>query len=179
MEKEIKDFELNPLKYCQVFPNVESDTSSNESVWHVLYYGPKDTPYENGTFLLEFRYQTSYPRSAPNVTVKTKVYHININEKGKLCTEKLVDGWNKKFNTKDVLEDIHELFIKPDPSAYINDEAIALYVHDNKEYNKIAIEWTLKFASNKKNENENENENENKVDDVNDNDSKQEEKKDD
>ena len=175
MEKEIKDFELNPLQYCQVFPNIEEDTTSNESVWHVLYYGAKDTPYENGTFLLEFRYQSSYPKSAPNVTVITKVYHMNINDKGKICIEKLVDGWDKKYDTKDILKDIHEVFIKPDPSGSINDEALTLFVTDSEEYNKIAIEWTSKFASNKKNKHKNDNVNDN----VNDNDSKQEEKKDD
>ena len=46
--------------------------------WHVKLQGPKNTPYENGTFVVEIDFRNDYPFKCPQIKFVTKIYHPNI-----------------------------------------------------------------------------------------------------
>lgn len=57
--KEIQHYSENPHPFVAIFP------CSNINLWKILLLGPKETPYENGLFLLYAQFPGSYPFKAP------------------------------------------------------------------------------------------------------------------
>ena len=51
--------------------------------------GPRDTPYEGGTFLLEVIVPDRYPFEPPKIRFLTPVYHPNIDSGGRICLDTL------------------------------------------------------------------------------------------
>jgi len=58
-----------------VFP-----ADDNLNFWRALIEGPKDSPFENGVFVLNIIIPEAYPMGAPNVTFETPVYHCNVTD---------------------------------------------------------------------------------------------------
>lgn len=57
--KEIQHYSENPHPFVAIFP------CSNMNIWKILLLGPKETPYENGLFLLYAQFPEQYPFKAP------------------------------------------------------------------------------------------------------------------
>ena len=77
-----------------------SPKGDNLFEWQALIFGPVDTPYEGGTFMLDIsllrdtELSMGYPLKPPNITFKTKIYHPNINHDGQICIDILKDKWS-------------------------------------------------------------------------------------
>ena len=143
--KELSDLTQNPLDLCDV-----SESESFEK-WHVLITGPKESCYSNGLFKLSIDFNKDYPIKPPKVTMMTQIFHLNINDKGRICLDKLTDKWDKEHNKiKDILEDLLDILENPSPDEAINDDALAIYLDNLDLYKKTAIEWTKQFANNNK-----------------------------
>jgi ubiquitin-conjugating enzyme E2 A len=55
--------------------------------WTAVIFGPEDTPWEGGTFLLTIEFAETYPNQAPNVKFSTKVFHPNVYNNGSICLD--------------------------------------------------------------------------------------------
>ena len=55
------------------------DVTFNESLADVVVSmrGPPDTPFEDGTFMLELQYPTDWPYKPPRVRFLTEMFHPN------------------------------------------------------------------------------------------------------
>ena len=89
--------------------------------WFGSIKGPKNTPYENGTYYFEMKFTNDYPNKGPiDVRMKTPTYHENIsNSNGHICVS-YFSSWQ---NTYDVYGIVHAIFILlcyPNPSCSYN-----------------------------------------------------------
>jgi ubiquitin-conjugating enzyme E2 A len=55
--------------------------------WEAVIYGTLDTIWEGGTFRLQMQFNDEYPNQPPAVQFKTKMFHPNIYNDGKICLD--------------------------------------------------------------------------------------------
>ena len=59
----------------------------NIFAWSATMIGPKDSPYEDGIFLLKINFPNNYPFKPPQITFDTKIFHPNISSSGSICLD--------------------------------------------------------------------------------------------
>ena len=93
--------------------------------WRACFCGPKNTPYMNGLFIMEIKFDENYPESRPEVRMRTPTYHPNINcSDGHICVGYLYN-WKKEYDIIGIINAVFSLLAYPNPgNAYysINDE---------------------------------------------------------
>ncbi len=115
--------------------------------WDGMIIGPTKTPYEGGIFHLKIYFPTDYPFKPPKVVFTTKIYHPNINNTGIICLDILKTQWSPALTISKVLLSICSLLNDPNPSDPLMPDIAKQYVDDKSSYEKVARQWTLKFAS--------------------------------
>ncbi|XP_060556192.1 ubiquitin-conjugating enzyme E2-17 kDa-like [Ruditapes philippinarum] len=114
--------------------------------WTASIVGPADTPYEGGQFDLRMDFPTDYPLKPPKIWFLTKVYHPNVDAKGKICIDFLLDEWKPSFSISYILLAICSLLMHPNAENPIVQEIADLYLKDRDKFNENAREMTLKHA---------------------------------
>lgn len=140
--RELKEFMQDPPGGCSAGPVNETDLHS----WNATILGPDDTPYAGGVFNLTIRFPTDYPFKPPHVSFTTKVYHPNINAQGGICLDILKDQWSPALSISKVLLSISSLLGDANPRDPLVPEVARLYETNRAEFNRVAREWTLKYA---------------------------------
>jgi len=131
--------------------------------WKVSMIGPKDTPYENGVFTINIIFPNNYPQKGAEFRFVNKIYHLNVDwrekgDKGKpgnghICLSS-VNEWTSTgkvvgkpgFSVKQALFDIFCLFYNQGIESPYDDAIAAQYKNNRDEFNRIAKEWTKKYA---------------------------------
>ncbi len=108
--------------------------------------GPQGTPYADGFFFLEIVMPQDYPHHPPKVKFTTKIYHMNVTDKGEICMAKLKDDWKPVFEIKDILTDIRALMITPDVHNALNQEVAQKYLEDRNAHDAAAKQYCENFA---------------------------------
>mmetsp|Transcript_11830 Transcript_11830/g.15461 ORF Transcript_11830/g.15461 Transcript_11830/m.15461 type:complete len:276 (-) Transcript_11830:253-1080(-) len=114
--------------------------------------GPPDTPYEQGTFLLEINVPSRYPFEPPKVRFITPIYHPNIDSGGRICLDTLKmqpnGSWVPSINLSTLLTTIRVLMGQPNPDDGLMPEITDLYRKDRNKFEAKARESTEKHAMN-------------------------------
>ncbi|XP_061562470.1 ubiquitin-conjugating enzyme E2 D4-like isoform X3 [Phycodurus eques] len=154
VEQELQDLQRDPPAQCSAGP-VSDDISgslgqrrgtpwighhpTNQSQiitvvfhWQATIMGPGDSPYQGGVFFLTILFPTDYPFKPPKVAFTTKIYHPNINSNGSICLDILRSQWSPALTVS-----------KDDPLV---PDIAQIYKNDKEKYNKLAKEWTQKYA---------------------------------
>ncbi|KTG31617.1 hypothetical protein cypCar_00021182 [Cyprinus carpio] len=130
--------------------------------WQATIMGPNDSPYQGGVFFLTIHFPTDYPFKPPKariinylnnllvilaVAFTTRIYHPNINSNGSICLDILRSQWSPALTISKVLLSICSLLCDPNPDDPLVPEIARIYKTDNEKYNKLAREWTEKYAT--------------------------------
>ncbi|XP_028642179.1 ubiquitin-conjugating enzyme E2 D2-like [Grammomys surdaster] len=141
IEKELLDLAHDPPTQCSAGP-VGEDLFH----WQATIMGPDDSPYQGGVFFLAIHFPTDYPFKPPKITFTTRIYHPNINQKGSIYLDILRSEWSPALTVSKVLLSICSLLCDPNPDDPLVPEIAKIYRKDKKNYDRLAREWTKKFA---------------------------------
>jgi len=129
-----EDFEAKPIEEDRLLS------------WEVLIHGPKDTPYEGGTYCLDLELSESYPFKAPQFSFLTPIYHCNLSlaVAPKRCSAEALlrasENWHPKIDIRTVLRKIHTLMKEPVSSTGLSADALEELKSDTS---KIRLENSL------------------------------------
>ncbi|XP_015864911.1 ubiquitin-conjugating enzyme E2 D2-like [Peromyscus maniculatus bairdii] len=141
IHKEFLAMSQDPPAQCSAGPVAE-----NMFHWQATIMGPDDSPYQGGVFFLTIRFPTNYPFKPPKISFITKIYHPNISKNGSICLDILDSQWSPALTISKVLLSICSLLCDPNPDDPLVPEIARVYRKDLKEYNKLAREWTKRYA---------------------------------
>ena len=108
--------------------------------------GPEDSPYTGGVFFLNIHFPTDYPFKPPKLTFVTRIYHPNINSNGGICLDILKDQWSPALSITKVLLSICSLLADPNPNDPLELDIAKVYKTNKAEFDRIAREYTIKYA---------------------------------
>ena len=143
LKKELTEITKNPPTNC-------SAGLKNEDMleWEATIMGPSDSPYAGGIFKLEIKFPSDYPFKPPKVIFRTKIYHCNINsENGAISLDILADQWSPALTLPKLLLSISSLLSEPNPDNPLVPEIARLYKSDKVKHDRVAKEWTQKYAT--------------------------------
>ncbi|XP_061562472.1 ubiquitin-conjugating enzyme E2 D4-like isoform X5 [Phycodurus eques] len=141
VEQELQDLQRDPPAQCSAGP-----VSDDMFHWQATIMGPGDSPYQGGVFFLTILFPTDYPFKPPKVAFTTKIYHPNINSNGSICLDILRSQWSPALTVSKVLLSICSLLCDPNPDDPLVPDIAQIYKNDKEKYNKLAKEWTQKYA---------------------------------
>lgn len=124
---------------------------SDLGFWIVQLRGPKDSPYENGTFILHVRFPSKFPFVPPIVTFRTRIYHPNIDRgSGTIAWSLGSTEWSPSCGMNKNLIVLQNILMEPNPLP--DCEAEPEVGHEWRARHELfwqtAKEWTEKYAIN-------------------------------
>ena len=150
LDRELSDLQKNPSTQFSV-ESVEDDFFQ----WKAILIGPPGTPYENGKFHLSISIPLEYPFKPPNVKFITKIYHVGITSSGTICDHcehKLVP-WRASDKISKLVQAYYSILCDPNRiNPVAEGHVIKQFLDDRDNYNRIAKEWTQKYAQDESSE---------------------------
>lgn len=141
--REFSELQKEPVPGCSAGPIEDT----NIYHWSGAIIGPEGSPYSGGFFQVDIHFPTDYPFKPPKITFKTKIFHPNINAQGGICLDILKDQWSPALTVTKVLLSISSLLTDANPNDPLVPEIAHMYTTNRAEFDRVAREWTLRFAS--------------------------------
>lgn len=146
------------FKEMQEIQELQSDDNSNITAgpihddniykWSSTIFGPKDSPYDGGVFLLLINFPENYPFKPPQITFQTKIFHPNISSNsGAICLDILQNNWSPALTLTKTLLSICSLLTDPNPDDPLVPEISDIYVKNRLKFDITAREWTQFYAN--------------------------------
>ena len=115
--------------------------------WSCSLEGPKETPYEGGTFRVKLKFPDDYPFKPPTAKFLTKIYHPNIDKIGRICLDILKDKWSPALQISKVLLSIQALLSAPNPDDPLDNNIADHWKRDQDGAIGQARSWTAQYAN--------------------------------
>ena len=100
--------------------------------WFITLKAPEDSNYKGAKYSLIADFPLEYPLNNPTFTFKSKFYHCNVDDDGKLKVNWLMKGMKIDY----ILPRLLTLFYMQDPSANENSERSKLYESNKDEFDE-------------------------------------------
>ena len=142
--KEIEDIYRDPPDYISAGPIDDKDIYH----WEATIYGPEDSDYKNGVFLLDIKIPKEYPFKPPICKFKTKIYHPNINpDNGNICVNILKSyNWNPSLTISNILMSLMVLLYTPNFNSPLNGAARDLHKKSESDYKQMIQKWIKDYS---------------------------------
>lgn len=108
--------------------------------------GPPDSPYEGGVFWIEVRPCREWPSELPTVRLLTRIYHPNINRRGKISLDFLEDQWRPGHSIRSLLISLCSLLNDPGLNDPLVPEIADTYCQNYCLYYENAKTYTARYA---------------------------------
>lgn len=117
----------------------------------VVFHGPKETPFENGTWKIHVELPDAYPYRSPSIGFENKIYHPNIDENsGSVCLDVINQTWSPMFDIFNIFEVfLPQLLRYPNPTDPLNTDASSLLIKNKESYDQKVKDYVARYASNK------------------------------
>jgi len=84
--------------------------------WKGTIFGPADTCYSDGTFVIDILIPSEYPFKPPKMKFDTKIWHPNISSQtGAICLDILKNEWTPALTIRTALISLQALLCAPEP----------------------------------------------------------------
>ena len=142
LNKELKEMANDPPDNC-------SASIANDDIkhWNAIVLGPQGSPFENGIFHIDIFFPDNYPFKAPKFFFKTKIYHPNIDYRGRICLDTINERWTPLMTISKALLSISSILDDPNPDDPMEPDIARIYKDDYNRYLETAREWTIRYAS--------------------------------
>jgi len=117
--------------------------------FHVIFHGPKETPYEGGQWKVHVELPDQYPYRSPSIGFINRIYHPNVDEvSGSVCLDVINQTWSPMFDLINVFEVfLPQLLLYPNPADPLNGEAAALLLRHPEQYKARVKEYVEKYGT--------------------------------
>ena len=141
--KEIEDIYRDPPDYISAGP-IDDDIYH----WEATIYGPEDSDYKNGVFLLDIKIPKEYPFKPPVCRFKTKIYHPNVDpDDGNICVNVLKSyNWNPSLTISNILMSLMVLLYTPNFNSPLNGAARDLHKKSESDYKQMIQKWIKDYS---------------------------------
>jgi len=141
IHREISDLKKEDLGGMTLGP-----TEDSLFTWRGSIPGPEGSCYEGGLFWMDINLPQDYPFTAPRVAFTTRIYHMNIYDRGNVCIDLLKNNWSPALSLYKVLLSLSSLLTDPNPKDPLVPQIATEYVRERVQYNKTAAQWTELYA---------------------------------
>jgi len=141
INRELADLNKEDLGDMTLAPN---DVSLFE--WKATIPGPSGSVYEGGLFHVDISLPDDYPFSAPRATFVTKIYHMNISERGQVCVDLLKHNWSPALSLFKVMLSLSSLLTDPNPKDPLVPSIATQYNRQRALHDTTARQWVQLYA---------------------------------
>ncbi|KAI0946911.1 hypothetical protein AcW1_010233 [Taiwanofungus camphoratus] len=141
IHREIADLKKEDLGAISLAPS-----DDNLFTWTATIPGPEGSCYEGGLFHVDINLAHDYPFSAPKVTFRTRIYHMNINDRGNICIDILKHNWSPALSLFKVILSLSSLLTDPNPKDPLVPSIATQYVRNRSQHDRTARHWTELYA---------------------------------
>ncbi|KAM3855964.1 ubiquitin-conjugating enzyme E2 L3-like [Vipera latastei] len=139
--------ELDAIKKSglRCFRDIQVDVT-NILLWKGLLM-PDNPPYSKGAFWIEINFPCEYPLKPPTVSFKTKIYHPNVDEKGKLCLPIISNKhWKPNIKIDQVIQALIHLLNMPELDSPLRPDLAKEFRQDREKFLLRAEDHTSNFS---------------------------------
>lgn len=122
------------------------EATDNLFLWKASIPGQEGSPYEGGLFRMEIHLPHDYPFSAPKIHFVTRIYHMNISDRGAVCIDILKNQWSPALSIFKVVLSLSSLLMDPNPQDPLVPSIATEYVRNKKQHDNTARHWTELYA---------------------------------
>ncbi|KAK7689478.1 hypothetical protein QCA50_007270 [Cerrena zonata] len=141
IHREMADLKKEDLGAIKLAP-----ISDNLFNWKATMPGPEGSVYEGGVFEVDITLPPDYPFSAPRMSFCTRIYHMNISDKGGICIDILKHNWSPALSLFKVILSLSSLLTDPNPKDPLVPSIATEYVRNRAQHDRTARQWTQQYA---------------------------------